>query len=278
MPQTLHIFKKVINEIAALPGVSAIGLSGGKENLPKAGEGDIDIFIYCSTIPTMEARSNMFGKLVKYIKDRRVQVFDNPYWGCGDFFRINGVETWLMFFPEEETSEYLQAVLRGEHLEKVANYFYPVGRCAMFNHMWVMHDPKGFIKNMKDLLVVYPESLVQKMLKLHLKELDSTEDLQRAVLREDVLFYHFALDIALDHFLLALFALNRQYFPSRKRSWEHINRFIKKPLYCENRLLKVVKLGSEDVTLEESFQEWCNLVMELQELCNYLPLIEEYVR
>jgi|GEM_PF-254623 len=275
--QTEQIFKKIVNELTTLKGVSAIGLSRGKEQLPNAGEGDIDLFIYCSSIPSKKARVKLLEKLSTLITDIQVEVADSPFWGSSDFFKINGVETWLMFFTEQETEKYIQAVLRGAHLDKVDNYFYPVGRCAMLHAMWVLHDPFDFLRGMKQKLSVYPEDLLQLMLHYHLKDLHDTEDLQRAVLRKDVLFYHFALDLALDHFLLALFALNKQYFPSRKRSLQYISTFSKKPTDCEKKLLEVVKLGASDVTLEKSYRLWSDLVLELQELCNYMVLLGEYV-
>jgi hypothetical protein len=275
--QTLDILKKVVTGLSALRGVSSVGLSGGKENLPKAGVGDIDIFVYCSKIPSVETRKKLFKKLEPFITDSNVQIINSPFWGSGDFLKINEVETWLMFFTEKETLEYLQAVLRGEHLDKTNNYFYPIGRCAMFNQMWILHDSKGFLKDIQQLLIEYPNSLVQQMLKHHLGELDVTEDFQRALLRSDVLFYHFVLDLAIDHFLLALFALNKQYFPSRKRSLEHIAKFSKKPVNCEERLLEVIQLGASSTTLAKSYQVWCELVRELQGLCNYMLLIEEFV-
>jgi len=53
----------------------------------------------------------------------------------------------------------------------------------------------------------------------HLDELEDTEDLQRAVARKDVLFYHFAMDIAIDHFLQALLLLIEPIFQAEK---EHL--------------------------------------------------------
>ncbi|MPM89465.1 hypothetical protein SDC9_136574 [bioreactor metagenome] len=101
------------------------------------------------------------------------------------------------------------------------------------------------------------------MLEFHSEQLRDTEDLERADARKDVLFYHFALDLALDHFLLVLFALNRVYFPSRKRSLDDLSTFQQKPVRCEERLLHILHLGALAVTLGDSFHEWTVLVQEL---------------
>ena len=96
--------------------------------------------------------------------------------------------------------------------------------------------------------------------------LGDTEDLERATLRGDALFYHFALDLALDHFLQALFARNRAYFPSRKRSLEIARGFKVQPKGLAERLHAVLEKGGKPETLRESFEEWAKLCDELQAL------------
>ena len=58
------------------------------------------------------------------------------------------------------------------------------------------------------------------------------EDLGRAELRHEVLFYHQVVEAFLDHFLQALYAKNRRYFPSRKRTESAIAAFERKPQNC----------------------------------------------
>jgi hypothetical protein len=101
-----------------------------------------------------------------------------------------------------------------------------------------------------------------------LDELKDTEDLERAVVRKDVLFYHFAIDIAIDHFLQSLFAINRAYFPSRKRTLDFIKNFNIKPEGCTEKLLQVIKLGGFTEGIEQSFALWSNMVNELKKLYN----------
>jgi hypothetical protein len=69
-----------------------------------------------------------------------------------------------------------------------------------------------------------------------------------------VLFYHFALDLELDHFLQALFALNREFFPSRKRSLRYISRFGVRPDGCCETLEEIVALGCRPETLPASYE------------------------
>jgi len=96
--------------------------------------------------------------------------------------------------------------------------------------------------------------------------LGDREDLERAVVRKDVLFYHFALDLALDHYLQALFAVNRTYFPSRKRSLSFIDKFIVKPHGCNERLLEIIRLGGYPDGINESYNLFSDMVNELKDL------------
>lgn len=116
----------------------------------------------------------------------------------------------------------------------------------------------------KAMVAVYPEELAKTLLKYQAGALLDIEDLTRAAKRGDALFYHFALDLFLDHFLQALFALNRVYFPSRKRSLQYISNFRVKPEGCEETLLNILKGGSEGGTLEESFELAAGLIGWMQ--------------
>lgn len=264
---TESILQALTNKIAALPEVISIGLSGSKSPLPTAGTGDIDVFIYCEQIPALENRAALLNDLGDILQNSEVHVFEGGHWGNGDFTLINGVETWLMYFTIDETLQEVDSILKGEYPDKLDNYYYPIGRCAMLKGMTVLHDTNHFLASLKERLADYPEQLAHTLLQYHLAELDDIEDLERAVGRKDVLFYHFALDLALDHFLQALFALNRVYFPSRKRSHEYIQSFGSKPLQCSEKLLEVIRLGSSPEDIDQSYVLWTELVGELKMLC-----------
>lgn len=70
----------------------------------------------------------------------------------------------------------------------------------------------------------------------------------------------------LDHFLQALYAKNKRYFPSRKRTGNAIAAFELKPQDCYARLLKIVSLGSNENTIDDSIEERQKLCKELKEL------------
>ena len=257
---------KLVSVLAQHNSVRAIGLSGGERPLPEPGEADIDLFVYCTAIPSKDERKLMLVSLAEEIEHVEIGKLESGHWGQGDSFLLEGVETWLLYFTVAEARTEFDAILDGQYLGRLDSYYYPIGRCAMWKAMRVFYDPDGFLQSIKQCLNEYPQALSSAILKHHLKALDDVEDLERAVYRQDVFFYHFAFDLALDHFLQAVFALNREYFPSRKRSESYLRNFQFKPVDCESRLRQVIALGANAETLEKSYRIWNTLTCDLGSL------------
>jgi hypothetical protein len=240
----------IAGALSAHPLITAAGLCGTPEDIAGGEGGDIDIFVYCTKIPPAEERR----MLLPEYSDAYAPGESSGRWGVCDLVYIGGAEVWLMFVSEQDTVNEIKAILAGSMPGKVDNYYYPVGRLATIKNMQTLYDRSGFIKSLKDMVAVYPDGLAETLFKYHAEALSDTEDLTRAAQRGDVLFYHFALDLVLDHLLQALFALNRVYFPSRKRSLQYIRGFKVKPEGCAETLLKIVKTGSESETVMQSFE------------------------
>lgn len=260
-----EVFNELIKEITSIESVRAIGISGKIKPFPEPGKGDLDIFIYCHDIPDEQIRKAILTLLGNNIKNVKTSVFSNEAWGLSDYCTIEGIDTWLMFFNKNEVERNVQEIVNGKYLDRVDNYYYPIGRLGMLKNLTVIYDTDGFLGDIKRTLALYPKALKESMIAFNLEALDDVEDLLRAVSRKDVLFYHFAIDIALDHFLLALFAVNDTYFPSRKRSLQYIEKFEKKPSGCSERLLSILKDGTNVETLMKSYEEFKQLCNELKQ-------------
>jgi len=256
--------KKLVESLAQWNSIRVIGLSGGDRSFPEPGGGDIDIFVYCTEIPTGSERQELLKSLRGGIEQIEIGKLTSGHWGQADCLSMAGVETWLLYFTVAEARLELEEILAGKRLGRLDSYYYPIGRCAMWKTMRVFYDPDGILASFKQRLAEYPQELALAAIDHHLNALDDVEDLERAVGREDVFFFHFALDLALDHFLQALFALNREYFPSRKRSEIYLRGFKIKPRDCEQRLRQVVTLGGNAETLEQSYGIWNRLVRDLR--------------
>lgn len=258
--------ERLVDRLAQHPSIRAIGRSGGELFFPEPGTGDIDLFLYCTAIPAKNERNELLSALGAGFEQVAIGKLEAGHWGQGDCLFMAGVETWLLYFTQTEACTELEAILDGQYLGRLDSYYYPMGRCAMWKSMHVLYDPDGFLQSLKNCLAEYPQALSEIVIMHHWQALDDVEDLERAVGRKDVLFYHFAIDLALDHFLQALFALNKEFFPSRKRSESYLQSFRVKPEECEGRLREVLALGGKPETLEQSYKIWYSLVNDLHGL------------
>lgn len=258
--------RSLVGAIAQSPSIRAVGRSGGNRPLPLPGTGDIDLFVYCTEVPPAEQRAAWLEGLATDKGRIEIGAPVGRNWGVADSLLLGGVETWLMYFTVDQLWAEIRTTLRGQSVERVDNYYYPVGRLAMFQTVESLYDPDGLFQEVSSAIREYPAELMAAQLAYHLPRMHDEEDFGRAVERQDVLFYHFVLDLALDHFLQALFALNRKYFPSRKRSLEHIAEFRVKPTQCEDRLLRAVELGGRPESIADSYQIWQALTEDLSGL------------
>ncbi len=265
MPSIKSSFDKLLLALRESGNLRAIGKTSGA-SLPQDGFSDIDLFLFCDSIPPLAARESILRPLESLIEVTSFGEQEHPHWGLVDSILIGQQEVYLMYFTADLLEASVESILRGERTEREENYFYPTGRLASIKGMHAFHDPSGYLAGLQARVSVYPDALQRAILSRCLPKMDDAEDFMRAIRRKDVLFYHATLDLALDRFLQALFALNRVYFPSRKRSLEFIEGFAVKPQDCTARLERVLSLGASAETLEESYQIWQQLCRELTAL------------
>lgn len=259
----------LLNEVSNMEEIKAIGQTGDINAIPKPGESDIDIFVFGDNIPDKECRKLVYDRVNSLYEEVRINVCEGGVWGTGDVFIIDGVETMLMYFTIDETMNYVNEVLVGKHLDSVKG-FYPVGRCSTLIKINILYDEIGMLSSLKEKLSVYPNELRKSQVCFHLDMTNDEEDFGRALMRKDVLFYHQVLEVAIDHYLQALYAANNTFFPSRKRTQKYMEAFKYIPQNCYERMLNVVRLGSEAEGIEKSYYEWCKLVNDLKDICNSL--------
>lgn len=259
-----EVLLAVLDIIKNLTEVQSVGISNGSPAMPDAG--DVDVFIFCETIPSIAARQAALAITMDMLDSYSVGVFDDPHYGIGDVAVISGGDVFLMYNLIPDAVSYIEDVLGARRIAREEGGFYPTGRCATFLRMYVHCDKQGFLEGMKRRLAAYPDTLAAALIAHCMRALRGTEDFLRAVDRRDVLFYHYVLEEALDFFLQALFALNGVFFPSRKRSLEYMQNFKRQPALCPERLLEVLKLGGEPDGITRSYQLWRALVDELRQI------------
>ncbi len=260
--------RRILMSVSQMEEVAAIGQTGDIRELPKPGESDIDLFLYVTRMPSEDARMRAYQR--NGAEEIHLTACEGGNWGTGDAMRICGVETMLMYFTLKETEENLEEILCGKLPDRVGDY-YPIGRCAAMLQMHIHYDRTQFLSGWQQRLSQYPEPLAKLLAVHHGALTNDTEDFGRALRRKDTLFYHFALEIALDHFLQAIFALNRTFFPSRKRTAQYLAGFSYRPERCHERMCEAVRLGGDPERLTDSYAIWRALTQELD------ALIERYI-
>ncbi len=239
---------ELVRSLSLDPRVRSIGLSS--DPLPlRPEDGDLDLFVYCDEIPAAEDRARRYPAALREDPAFRSRVFVSELWGDADYAELGGIETWIMYFRARDALRDFNAVAEGRLPSRVDGCFYPTGRLAMFKGMRVLHDADAFLGGLKVRLDTYPPLLKAASIRDSLAELEDEEDLLRAVGRGDVVFFHAAIDAAVDAFLRLLFAANDTLFPSRKRMEERIAAFALKPRDCHARILEVFRLGCDAATL-----------------------------
>ncbi len=257
---------RLLDAVSAIAEVVAIGRTGDIRADLLPGQSDVDIFVFCGNIPDREVRDAAYQTQRNSFTDRALSVCEGGDWGTGDVFKVDGVDIMLMYFRMDDTVAYINDVLAGNHTECIRG-FYPVGRLATIKDIHIVYDRSGALSTLKGQLAIYPAVLKRAMINAHLGKTWDEEDLGRVVLRKDVLFYHQVLEVALDHYLQVLYAVNETFFPSRKRTREYIDSFKTKPDHCYERLAEVVRLGSSEETIAGSVARWRSLVDDLHAIC-----------
>ena len=255
---------RIIQNLAENDRIYGVGQTGNIHAELIAGNSDIDMFVLCSEIPSTEERKAVYEKYSAAYSECQMNVCSGGLWGYGDILLVEGIDVMFMYFTIEEMKNYLDEVLAGTHLDRQGG-FYPTGRLASVENIHILYERDAVWTTLRETVRSRPTELFQKLFRFHMARVINTEDLGRVVLRKDVMFYHSVLEIALDHFLQALFALNRVYFPSRKRSEALIETLEKKPKDCYIRWGRILESSVFPDGVEESVEELIKIADELSE-------------
>ncbi len=256
---------QLVCQIASCEKVKGIGQTGDINAPLVSGQSDIDMFVLCTEVPSVEERRQLYAPLESSCTSLEMGVCQGGIWGHGDVLIIAGIDVMPMYFTTGQMESHLDSILAGEHLGKEGG-FYPVGRLASVETLNVLYEEAAAWSSLIDKVKRHPPSLFEKLFNYHIRRVLDDEELGRVLLRREVLFYHQVLEEALDHLLQALYALNHAYFPSRKRTLTHIERFEKKPPHCRERLLQIIREASQEETIPQSVQELTRLTNEIKQL------------
>ncbi len=193
-----------------------------------------------------------------------MEVSQGGLWGYGDILSADGIDIMPMYFTVEEMEEYLDEVLQCKHLGKEGR-FYPVGRLASVSTINILYETRDTWTTLVNKVNSKPYTFFKNWFEEDINQILDEEDLGRAILHKEVLFFHQVLENALDHFIQALYAVNHCYFPSRKRTKPAVNEFQYKPNDCLTRLFTIVTNGADSDTIEVAVDELRTMTLELTE-------------
>ncbi len=254
---------ELINIIVQCETVRAIGLCR-EASFEMYMWDEIELFLYCIEIPPVTERSQLYASGgVQEV--RALKAFKTNSSGVRDCVLLSGRDVWLNYLILEDEFTGLADIVSCRRTEAEGHPF-ATGRCAAIRDMIVLYDANGFLRNFKEIVAVYPNSLAVTSYYYHMRQLDDKEDLELAVKQRDVFLFHSAVDSALEHYLKAVFALNKAYFPGRKRSVPMLSCFANVPRLCGMRLLDVIRLGVREETMKKSFEIWESLVEDLKRI------------
>lgn len=254
----IELRNELIHVLAGDNRILGIGQTGSLNPQLIPGKSDIDLFVLCTDIPTEDDRRGFYQRIANQQFDLYMSVCSGGQWGYGDILVVGGIDVMPMYFTVQEMQVYLSEVLSGMHMDKDGR-FYPVGRLASISTIHILHEKAQTWSAIKAMVNQKPETFFRQWFDHEISQVIDEEDLGRCELRREVLFFHQVLENALDHLLQALYAVNRQYFPSRKRTLNDINAFDLKPEDCGNRMLRMVQHGSTEDGI-------CLAIAELRQL------------
>lgn len=253
----------LVNELSKFKDVKGIAQTGDINAKLVPGQSDIDLFVLCTDIPMLEERERIYSVFSEQYSKCAMNVCKGGMWGYGDVLEINGIEVMPMYFTVGEMRSYLEDTLKGKHLGKDGG-FYPTGRLASVETINILYEEDFVWTDMKEMVSRPSEELFEKLYQYHVSRVLNHEDLGRAMLRQDVLFYHQVLESSIDHLLQALYALNHTYFPSRKRVENYILEFENKPADCYNRIMEIIRQAVSSDTILTSIENLKGLAWEIQ--------------
>ncbi len=259
----LELRNELVKILSLSDKIQGIGQTGNLDTVLIPGKSDIDLFVLCTEIPTVEERTMFYKGISNITFDLQMSVCNGGQWGFGDILAADGIDVMPMYFTIEEMNDYLEEVLEGKHLEKEGR-FYPVGRVSSISTINILSEKNNTWTNLKDMVNQDNHMFFKKWYENEMWQVIDEEDLGRSELRRDILFYHQVLENALDHLLQAIYAVNKCYFPSRKRTKSAIESFNSVPKDCYERLVRIVQMGAKEDTIIESIRELRKIALEVR--------------
>ncbi|MBA2362098.1 MAG: DUF4037 domain-containing protein [Chloroflexia bacterium] len=254
-----EVAAQVVGVIAVMPGVVAVSLGGSVAVGLADDASDLDLHVYWAEhLPPADVRAAR----LRAIADPDSIRTGLTSWGMEDQFSVGDRPVELIYRRwadvADEVERAYDAGLPGQGFTTAVLYSVARGE--------PLHDPTGALNAAGERLVrEFPEATRTAVLRREIPLLGfHLGHLRRAQDRGDIVFaQHLRYKVQM-LFFDVLFALNRLYHPGEKRLLEHSRRCLVRPIACENRWERAVRLPSDDPALAQHLgdliAELCDLV------------------
>lgn len=231
--------QEFLNNYIELQNVEAIAIGGSTSAQTSDNNSDIDIYIFSKTDIPIEVRENIikpnsskyeigceyFGAGDEFILGSFGKQLDIMYWNI-DWFESVINNTWIKCYPQNGYTTCFLYTLKN------------------FN---IIYDKNNWLQNLQKVInTPYPEKLKENIIKRNLMLMKDKpfasyyEQIEKAVLRNDVTSINHRISAFVASYFDVIFALNEQLHPGEKRLMQFAKNNCKKlPKNFEENLLRL---------------------------------------
>jgi predicted nucleotidyltransferase len=235
--------RNIAKIIKKMPNVKGIAFMGSLVHGLVDQHSDIDIIVFCTSIPNKKLRLQMLAK------DSRIDLSEASSGWVADtqdmfFFEGSKEKSCIEYVKISSINRKLRAVRALNHLSGGPEFK------RMMLWVWntkVIWDPYNIIKKWKSEIKMYYIKLKEQIpFLLSIVDKHSRRPYTRAFARGDIINLHAFFNQMLEQYLLALFLLNNDYMVFPKKVMQRVNRLNYKPRNCAKLLNEAVQLGYDE--------------------------------
>lgn len=229
-----RVVEEFSDAFAGLDTVTAVSMGGSVSRGMADENSDLEVYVYSEEeVLPREKRD----EVILSMGGEELFHWNSDVWGEYTFFENDGVKVDSAYRDLLKTEDDLEEFLAGDmedpepEIEYTAFGHYHSGVASDIQDSTVLYDRDGSLEELKEELSGYPEELRERRVERYLSSARKMLDkrVSKGVERDDFLLYDSASSRVLRSLTVALFALNRTYYPGDKWNGEYLREFDRMP-------------------------------------------------